>query len=361
MYEIEKYVPFSTDDIYFDYQIIAEDKEDKQLRVLLAVVKKSDLDVFIDITSQLGAGISGIEIHPTALANYFFWDRRHLNGDAYAVIYLKDNNLEVSFIKDNMLGYSRFMRLQQGQNDLHGLILKELNPLKEGLGPDSGGLDISFCGSDADFESIRTIGDEAGFEVHQVYYSSSGIPSHDLVSAYGAALKGIQKMPMDINILPLGLRKKASRVSYYTMFVLALLLVLSIAGWGGGGILRQRLTLNRVNAEMEHLGPEILSIKQIQKKYKQIEEKVDYLGSFRGSNGTPINVLKDLTRIIPESASLSKFNYSEKGIEIEGSAGSASELIPLLEASPLFKDVAFLSAITKRGSKEKFRIGLKLK
>ncbi|MCP4683195.1 MAG: pilus assembly protein PilM, partial [Desulfobacterales bacterium] len=76
VYEIEKYVPFSADDIYFDYQVIVEDKENKQLRVLLTVVKKSDLDVFIDITSHLGSGISGIEIHPTALTNYFFWDRR---------------------------------------------------------------------------------------------------------------------------------------------------------------------------------------------------------------------------------------------------------------------------------------------
>ena len=56
-----------------------------------------------------------------------------------------------------------------------------------------------------------------------------------------------------------------------------------------------------------------------------------------------------------------QFEFSDKGVQIEGDAESASELIPLLEISPLFKDVAFLSSITKsKDGKERFRIGLKI-
>jgi general secretion pathway protein L len=75
-----------------------------------------------------------------------------------------------------------------------------------------------------------------------------------------------------------------------------------------------------------------------------------------------LNILKDLSRRIPEGAWVRKFDFSDKGVQIEGHADSASELIPLLETSPLFKDVAFLSPITKsKDGKERFRIGLKIK
>jgi len=74
-------------------------------------------------------------------------------------------------------------------------------------------------------------------------------------------------------------------------------------------------------------------------------------------------VIKELSERIPKSAWLLRFAYSDKGskIEIEGWADSASELIPLLEDSPLLKEVGFLSSITRSpAGKERFRIGLKL-
>ena len=39
-YEMDKYVPFSTDEIYFDFQIISEEKEAGKLRLLFIVVQK---------------------------------------------------------------------------------------------------------------------------------------------------------------------------------------------------------------------------------------------------------------------------------------------------------------------------------
>ncbi len=75
-----------------------------------------------------------------------------------------------------------------------------------------------------------------------------------------------------------------------------------------------------------------------------------------------MDILKDLSERIPKSAWVRKLNFSDKGMQVEGHADSASELISLLEASPLFKDVAFLSPITKdRDGKERFRIGFQVK
>ncbi|MCX5839684.1 MAG: PilN domain-containing protein [Deltaproteobacteria bacterium] len=71
-----------------------------------------------------------------------------------------------------------------------------------------------------------------------------------------------------------------------------------------------------------------------------------------------MSVLLDLSKEIPEGAWLDRLALTDKGGDIEGYANSASALIPLLAASPLIKDVAFLSPITKgKDGKERFRIG----
>jgi general secretion pathway protein L len=70
-------------------------------------------------------------------------------------------------------------------------------------------------------------------------------------------------------------------------------------------------------------------------------------------------VLNELSRIIPPTSWINSFSFKmDKGIRISGESDTASDLIPLLEASDLFKNAVFLSAITKNSTgKEAFLIG----
>jgi general secretion pathway protein L len=48
-------------------------------------------------------------------------------------------------------------------------------------------------------------------------------------------------------------------------------------------------------------------------------------------------------------------------LKLDGYADSATELLPTLDESPFFREVAFLSTITKgKDGKERFRIGGKI-
>ena len=71
-YEMEKYIPFSTDDVYFDGQIISEDKTTGMLTVLLVAADRKALAPYVDLCADFGLGISGMEICATALGSYFF-------------------------------------------------------------------------------------------------------------------------------------------------------------------------------------------------------------------------------------------------------------------------------------------------
>ena len=361
-YEMGKYVPLSVDDIYFDYQLLGEDKENGLLRVLLIVAKKNAIDPYLDLRNQLGRRICGVENSSTAMANYFSCKPNRPDGDVYALVYVRDDNLELNLVKERFLNYSRSVSTGDNEGNLHSLLLQELKSLRETLGEDHGPLETTFCGPDADNKLLNILREEADLDVRPVDLSGTRIPSYDLIPAYGLALKAIQKVPMDINLLPVELRKKASKVGYYAMFALAGLLILSVVAWGGGSVLHQKLTLNRLNAEINRLSVEIAKIDRVQKKCKKLESRIDYLNTLRGGRAHMMDILKDLSERIPKSAWVRKLNFSDKGMQVEGHADSASELISLLEASPLFKDVAFLSPITKdRDGKERFRIGFQVK
>jgi len=359
-YEMEKYVPISVEDLYFDYQVISEDKANSWLKLLLVVVKKSSIEPYLDLRDRLGAGISGIEITSTAMTNYFSCRPDMPEGNTYALVYLRDDHLEFNLVKERFLNYSKTVKVAETEGNLFGLVLQELKPLSEVLGQ-HGWVEAAFCGPDEGIELINRLREEEDLDFRSVDLSEATVPSCALIPAYGLALKGIRKAPMEINLLPEELRKKPNKAGYYTMLVLTALIVLSVIAWGGGDMVSQKLGVNRLNAEIKRLEGKVANIERIQTKCKQVEDRIDYLNALRGVSLPTLNILKDISRRIPEDAWLSKFDFSDKEVQIEGYADSASDLIPLIETSPLFKDAAFLSSITKsRDGKEKFRIGLKI-
>jgi len=167
---------------------------------------------------------------------------------------------------------------------------------------------------------------------------------------------------MDINLLPVGVRKKPGKTGYYAMLILGGLLVLSLLSWGGGVIVKARLDLERLDTKIGQLSAKVAGVGEMRAKYDKLEGQIDYLNNLGRTRVPVLNVLRDLSDIIPQSAWVNSFSVSGDDIKIEGYAESAAELIPLLEESPLFGDVAFVSTITKtKDGKERFRIGLKIR
>ncbi len=360
-YEMEKYVPVPVSEIYFDCQIIAEDKEANKLTVLLVVVKKEFIDPYLDRDNRLGEGISGIEINSIALVNYLSSKPNTPNADTYAVVCLGREHLELSFVKKNFLHYSRHVKIDEKGGSLQHFVLDELELLRKTLGQEQGRLEVICCGPETD-SIIELLKEREDISLRPLELSRTGIPSDVLAPAYGLALKGIQKAPMDINFLPVNLRKKVGKIGYYMMFVLAGLFILSILAWGGSNILHQKRVSDKLDSEIKQLSAEVADINRTQARLKELENKIDAINALRQRHLPVLSILRDLSKEIPDGAWLDRLSFTDKGGEIEGYADSASALIPLLAASPLLKDVAFLSPITKgKDGKEKFRIGFKVR
>lgn len=299
-HDIDKYIPLSADEVYFDYQVVEEDKANNRLKILLALMKKSDCEPYLSFCRKWPGGVYGLCLSSVATVNCHAF----LSGNK----------------RRSLTGHIRELLSQEG-----GELPNRDLFLPSALG-------------------------------------RVGIPAPGLIPAFGLGMEVLWEVPIRINLLPKETRKKPSRIGHYTLIGLVALLLLFGAAWGGGTLLRQQMRLGAMEEEIERLSSEVVTVSKTQERIREIEDNLQALKAIRGGNPLTLDVLRELTQTIPETAWLTDFKLTEKGIQLSGYAESASELIPLLEASPLFEDVVFLSASTRdpRREQERFHIGLSL-
>ncbi len=358
-YELAKHVPFSLEDVYFDFQVISEDKIAGRLQLLLVVVKKQMISPLLGLAKRLGAGISGIEISATALTNYFFRLDGKNDGLFKAFVHVGERDIELGVFKDGLLFYSRSILKDE---DLPKIIPAALERMHQDFANSDKPINTVICGMEKDAPLMERFYGTNGVNIQLADQARSQLPSMSVIIAYGLALKGVRKTSMGINLLPPLLRKKPSKLKLYTLFGLLSLLLLGALAWGGGVFFQRQWTLDRLDGEIKSLGSQLKKMEQVESEKKRIEAQINSLNTFRQGGPPVLDILKELSERIPKNAWVKVFNFSEKGIQLEGYSTSSSELIPLLEASPMFSGVKFLSAINKDFSgKERFKIGLSFK
>ena len=123
-------------------------------------------------------------------------------------------------------------------------------------------------------------------------------------------------------------------------------------------MVHQRMVQHRLDAEIQQLSERVQAVERLQSSVEAVEERIQLLERLKQQGAPALDIVRELSEIIPESAWIREFSVSGDKVILDGYADSSSELIPLLDASPRMTDVTFLSAITKgRDGKEKFRIG----
>ncbi len=77
----------------------------------------------------------------------------------------------------------------------------------------------------------------------------------------------------------------------------------------------------------------------------------------------PLAILDELSGIMPDGTWLDHMSIERGSITIEGNSDASASLVALLEASPMFDRVSYLSPVTRSliGGSERFGFILKLR
>jgi general secretion pathway protein L len=141
-----------------------------------------------------------------------------------------------------------------------------------------------------------------------------------------------------------------------TVLIVLLVAVMVYPVW------QEQLAVDFLKAQIKSLEKDTRQVDQQQLEIDALRDETQKLISIKTQTPQLVPVLNELTHLLKNDTWLSNLQYSEKHMQITGQSPSASSLIGLLEASPYFSKVSFVSPLTqdKVTGFERFQISMEV-
>ena len=358
-YEIERYLPFRREDVYYDY-VRTSNKGDKIALMLFAVPKKT-LAPLLGALASLGVKVLGVETTVTAMANLLLFCGGD-TGEPIVAVGGHNGDLELVGVQNRNGSWRPMAELLfsywlTGSNLAPGArreLLQQCVKTATKLFSWGAGRDalVSSNGKELVSEDLVVAG-------NQKLRGSLQIDHASVLPAVGAALRGLRETSFAGNVL-LAEAKDGQRAGIltYVNAALAALLVLGLCAWGATYPIKDELRLRQLQAEVQKIEPSVTALRREEEALKKARTEQSFFMSLDQRRGEVLRVLDELTKVVPASAYLSNLRFRAGSVEVQGSAENASGLIPLLERSPIFENVGF-NAPSNRGRDNRETFSLK--
>jgi Tfp pilus assembly protein PilN len=359
-YEIERYLPFRREDLFYDFLPIGR-RGDKIGVCLFAVPKKSVIGV-LSVLESFGIVPKGVETTATAVANYLLFCERDLSGPA-TIVGGDEESWEMVGVQDKRTGWlsppellfsHRLPEAEWAEGARKELLSESLKQSPKIYGWGSAAKDLGSATNDSlIYHDLLALGKE------KLHLGAEVISNPNVLPALGAALRGVREAALVLNVLqgPGAELREGRRLSLLNA-VLVGLLAIALVGWGVSYPIKDELRLRQLQRENHTLEPAVEALQQEEKQLQGVRGEVRMLSQIDERKGEALRILDELSKVIPTSAYLSNFRYRNGIVEIQGNAENASALIPLLERSPLFENVGF-NAPSNRGRDNRETFSLK--
>jgi general secretion pathway protein L len=218
------------------------------------------------------------------------------------------------------------------RDDLSNVISYELDRLTP-LSPERALYDFRVVAEDA--VQVRIQLAAAKSETIQPYLDALGQKG---IAIRQVAVAGVEGM----NLLDRG-RHRARRAPFVlTIVLLAALAVLGVF-WLLSPLQSEGRRLAAIDREIASRREEVRQIEARQKEIDAVAQDIAAIGGFKHSRPVMLDLLRELTGVLPRDAWLSRVRLTESTVEIEGYTPSSTEILPKLEASKHFRKVEFSS------------------
>ncbi|MDL1972032.1 MAG: PilN domain-containing protein [Deltaproteobacteria bacterium] len=320
-FDLKEEIPHSLDQIYYGYTFR---REKEKVIVIIAYVVKAFLDPILERLSRLGLRVEAV--YPGFWGFYKGIKHMGLITDAGVYFYTEKQNDE-DWVESVVVDENKEFR--------------DILPIKP-----------QFFDSIADnYSNLISIDTKMGEDIKY----------HDIFAIGGiVADQGEQALPL-FKGLPL---KKSIRIPGYVILSLILPISLSIFIFSNYHIIHnQKAILNDLGRQIQQVKNGYQSYQNLLKEKEKFSQFITLVKSYkREYRQSRLDILLELTRLLPDDAWVNYINIRNKRIDLRGEANSALKLVDILEKSPIFKNVRLNSAITKNKvtGKERFYLSLEL-
>jgi Tfp pilus assembly protein PilN len=205
---------------------------------------------------------------------------------------------------------------------------------------------------------LRMAPDRTASAISEVLPAPSGNLTPASPLAWAAALAGsVPRVARFANLLPPERRASHDRMHYLVPAVLGGLLVVAlVAVFLVFPVIEQKRYRDDLDAAARKLQPAALRAQTLERQIASDRNKIAALDDFRGRPQADLDVLNELTRILPPQVWTNAIEIYPDSVVLSGEADQAAALLKLLDSSPLFQNSEFALSVTRNGQTEQFRI-----
>ncbi len=368
-YQVQSFEPTEEDRYYYDYALLNSNGARKRLSVLLVMVRKAVLDYHLGLLFGLGIRPTTIIGSSMGLANIFLHGRKEMQDKTFMLADLSSSGLELLALRHGAFVYSREAAKENNQS-WKDLILNEIDEAasKMRLGSNDTVEKIILAGesSESAHGEIKASIPDCQLMKNSIQFDVPGENKpylQEASSTLGLAFTGAVRRPaIKINLLPAELRVHRTRWVYVPTAIFGLAIIALLLAFGFRQTFQNRILVRELDREIQKLDAPIKGVQSIQAQAEALEKKVQSIEGILQKRDMNLEILQELTAILPPDTYLISYNYKDGTIQLAGLSGSSSDLIPKLERSTLLKDVIQKGPIFKdpQTGKDRFSYEAKL-
>jgi Tfp pilus assembly protein PilN len=348
-YEVERVIPLPRDEIFYGYQLRQSGGGDAgRLAVLLISVPQRIVRQYMGALEGVGMRPKAISISAGTLGDFAAFCLGDLSAPT-ALIGGSGDARELALFVDGQLAASHVLEGAGARDDasLQALCRRDLAEVFH-----SDDKPVRVLRAEASEESEGLFALAAGRLETPAGVSEAAEPS--VLPAIGAALGAVREGVVGINLLPEEHRPGLQEGLFVPLMLMAAVVVLALL-YGGSVIVRDEMTGRSLASEVEELRPRVDEVRAQENEARKLQEQAAVL--IAQEDRRMVQYLRELTEKIPIDAYLTTLRFRNDRIEMDGFASRSSELIQVLETSPMFRSVKFTSPVTTgQGGKERFSI-----
>jgi len=156
----------------------------------------------------------------------------------------------------------------------------------------------------------------------------------------GLAHTGIVRRPLiGLNLLPQEQRVQQTLWDYVPAIILALVNIVLLIGLALRPVLQERIMVRKLDQEINSLHDRVKRVQDLRSQVTALEKKIRFHEDLLSQTDLNLEILRELTTILPADSFLSFYKNADCAIQLSGSSPNAPELIPKLEGSRLLRNV----------------------
>jgi Tfp pilus assembly protein PilN len=355
-FELERHLPFPVGDAVFDFHVL-EQTPGRPTRVLLVACERRVFERIAEPLREAGLvpRLLDVTIHSLAALDS---PGGGASPDALSVVLaIEEAGAELAVTRRGRPVASRTFPLPTEPAERARALALELRRTLGALGPEDRRLvgEVVVLG-----EAPEPVTAWCDLPVRSGFALPRGLDGMGEASAFLSAAALALRIPnrgtLRTNLVPEEVRPRPFPWPLAATIALALVAVLLGLAIPGVTAIHQERALGVLTQRVDRRTPDVRAIEQLVASIERSRREAGVLKSFEAQHIRALAVLRELTELLPADVWLTNLTVDKNGLELSGFAAGASQLIPLLEASPAFERVEFTSPVTKGRDKEQFRL-----